>query len=503
MKRYIWIIPVVLGLFVWASMGLGTVQAQTNVILPVDASGTPITSSTVTVSIIDPVTGVDITGSWLPAPGQPINVRVNGEAVSSFVLVDDPTTALTTSTYPGVSGNFGDPTDTGLDFDNPVVVSADISIWKLTPLDSGGTAVILVNQIHTFVIPQDDDIDGIATIYETLYCPSGNCDRNADIDIGPDAESPSKDGWANIDEYRGWRVNGQYVRGDPSVKDVFIHIEEALQCTGTAVHFTGDGGNYVDLDFFFQDDLTALFFNVDTLSPAINVHRIGSDEWVDNFSHYDVISRVILTGSSPENAITDRWINRNAVHPLGSHESTTGLYYVKGVRVIQCADLGSFSPLGLADKKPPDLFHKDNGNALLFIHRIVNSYLNKIKAGGDRKLKYYTFEGSKWIDTQTFPAPYDTFDPSITDPSVKSIIKIALAHYLAHEALEHSFDVTSTVEGTRKVSYGYHHAEGTGTNVDLRVTHEYDNKGNKFYIPKYHGISDKREIRVLSSQVVP
>jgi len=512
MKRHIWIILVVLGLFAWFGMGLGTAQAQ-GVIYPVDTDPNsvnylrPKTDSPVTVSISIPG-GPVITDSWLPKLDEPVEIVVNGAVNYTINLVPsaaaDPTAngVLATSAYPGVCTNSGDPSDLTDDF--------TLDGNTLTPHDCGGMAVVTIGVVgtpgFTFVIPQDDNFNGIANNWEKLYCASGvTClNRNADIDIGPDAGSPSKDGWANIDEYRGWRVNGQYVRGDPQVKDVFIHIEQALQCIGTAVNFTGDGGTYVDLDFFFWDDPAALFFNVDTLSPEMNVHRIGSDEWVDNFSHYDVISRVILTGSSPGNAITDRWINQNAVHPLGSYESTTKLNYVKGVRVIQCADLDRTSPLGLADKKPPDLFHKDNGNAVLFIHRIVNSFLNKIKAGGTLELKYYTFEGRKWVDTQTFDAPWDPLDPSIIDDSgVKSIIKLALAHFLAHEALEHSFDVTSTGEGTRKVSYGYHHAEGTGTNVDLRVTHKYDNKGNKFYIPKYHGISDKREIRVLSSQVVP
>jgi hypothetical protein len=76
----------------------------------------------------------------------------------------------------------------------------------------------------------------------------------------------------------------------------------------------------------------------------------------------------------------------------------------------------------------------------------------------------------------------------------------ALPWYLAHEALEHSYDVTATVTTTKRASYGYHHADGSGTNVDIKITNTLTNQANKFYIPKYHGISDEREMRVLSTQ---
>jgi hypothetical protein len=500
MKRHKWKIHGVLALLAWFAMGVSLAQAQTNVILPVDASGSPIPGSPVTVSILQG--GDDRTATWFPVPGEPFIVRVNGELVSTFDLVDDATTALTTSRIPGVSTNFGDPTDTSLDFTGPVAIPPNE--FEFTPQDSGGSLVILVNENLTFVIPQDDDNDGIATNFEELRCPSGNCDPITDIDTGPDGLSPTRDGFANRDEYRGFRVNEQYVRGDPQVKDVFLHLEDTEQCTTTAGSFTGDGGTPVDLDFFFPTpaDLDDLFTNVNTLSPAMNVHRISSDEWVDNFSYYDRLSRVQLT-----DAITDRWINQNAIVPLGAEDPTvpsTGRRFVKGVRVVQCLDLFQLSPLGRADKDPPDKFDSDNGTAVLFIHRIVHSFLNKISAGGTRELAYYTFESGRWNFQSSFSFPVDP--SNVSDPSVQAIIKIALAWYLAHEAVEHSFDVTNTAQGTRKVSYGYHHAEGTGTNVDLKIEHKVDKKTsgqNKFYIPKFHGISDKREIRILSSQVAP
>jgi hypothetical protein len=506
MKRHILIIGIMIGFFAW--FGLSTSVALAQGIPPVDAAGFPIPGSPVTVSLFQDST--DVTAEWLPVPGQPVEIVINPPGDYTISLVPsaaaDPIAAgvLATSAYPGDATNYG----------SSIADDFTLSGNLLTALDHGGMAVIRVvtgsGDEYLFILPRDDDFDGIATIFESLNCPSGNCARNADIDTGPDGLSPSGDGFANIDEYKGWRVSGQYVRGNPQVKDIFLHLEDTVQCDTTAGSFPGDGGTLVDLDFFFPTsaDLDDLFANVNTLSPAMNVHRINSDEWVDNFDHYDRLSRVQLTGSSPENAITDRWINQNAIVPLGAEDPTvpsTGRRFVKGVRVVQCLDLFQLTPLGRADKDPPDKFDSDNGNAVLFIHRIINSFLNKISAGGSRDLAYYTFESGRWrLQSPTFSAPSDPND--VSDASVQAIIKIALAWYLAHEALEHSFDVTDTAEGTRKVSYGYHHAEGTGTNVDLKIVHKVDKKAsglNKFYISKFHGISDKREIRVLSDQVVP
>jgi hypothetical protein len=93
--------------------------------------------------------------------------------------------------------------------------------------------------------------------------------------------------------------------------------------------------------------------------------------------------------------------------------------------------------------------------------------------------------------------------PSTGDSGVEAIIKKALPFYLAHETAGHSLDLTLTVEGTRKVSYGYHHADGTGTNIDLKIVHKVDKKStgfNKFYIPMFFGSFDKRDMRLSETQ---
>lgn len=515
MRRHTWIVFIAVGLFAWLGLGMGFAFAQGK-IYPVKPgpSGGPLyipdLSSPITISLFQ--SGADVTSTWLPTPNVQVTIQVNGAGgatvnIGLAAAVTDPITSkvFATSAYPGDSTNSG--TDTGPDY--------SLQGNLLTSFDNGGMAAVKVTvgavngvggTAYNFIIPQDSNFNGIPDIYENQY--GGNLDRIGDIDTGPDPLSPVGDGFANIDEYRGFRVKGKYIRGDPTKKDLFVHlVEDTLQCTATAGTFTGLSGT-VSLATFFPGprplDLSSpLYMNVNTLVPAVQVHLIDDNEWVSNFSSYDKDRLVILKDTTAESATTDRWINKNAIVPLGDKDSSNPpRYFVKGVRIIQCLDLKALSPLGRSAKSPPDLFDKDNGNAVLFVHRIVKSMLNAIIAGGTRQMKYFTFEGGTWTNKKTIPAPSSSTNPSVTDPNVQSIMQIAFAWYLAHEALEHSYDVTKATEGT----YGYHHADGSGTNVDIRIVNKVDSKTsgfNNFYIPKYHGISDDRQMRVLSSQVSP
>jgi hypothetical protein len=324
----------------------------------------------------------------------------------------------------------------------------------------------------------------MADNWETLNCPNGHCAPNEDIDTGPDPESPYVgDGISNFDEYRGFRVSGAFVRGDPKVKDFFIHKEMDPQCLATqGASFAGQ-----TLSTIFGSDISPLYANM--MNNGVNVHVINEDEWVDNFVSYDKNQGVFLA-NIPDAAKMDRQISKNARWPLVND----GI--VKGVRIVECLDLNDYSPLGLADKYPHDQFYAANGNAVLFVHRVLKSIQDKINAGQGRVIKYFTFINGSWV-AQT--PTYNPNDPTQTN----AFLKIAFAWYAAHEALEHSFDVTDTAEGTNRVSYGYHHAELSGTNVDIKITQVIDKSTsgfNKFYIAKSHGVSDKREMRNLLLQ---
>jgi hypothetical protein len=512
MRRHTWIVFMAVGFFAWLGLGMGFAFAQSNVIYPVGKvyPFPPNLSSPITISLLQ--SGADVTPIWLPAPNAQVTIQVNGGTAGSFISlslvvepgVTDPITSqrFATSAYPGDCTNYG--TSTAPDY----ILQGNV----LTSYDNGGMAAVIVNVVavdgtatnYNFIIPQDSNFNGIPDIYEKQY--GGNLDRIGDIDTGPDRLSPVGDGFANVDEYRGFRVKGKYIRGDPTKKDLFVHlVEDTLQCTATAGTFTGQSGT-VSLATFFPGPLdlsSLLYMNVNTLVSAVQVHLIDDNEWVSNFSSYDKDRLVILKDTTAESATTDRWINKNAIVPLGDKDSSNPpRYFVKGVRIIQCLDLKALSPLGRSAKSPPDLFDKDNGNAVLFVHRIVKSMLNAIKAGGTRPMKYFTYEGNAWSLKSTLPAPSSSTNPSVTDPNVQSIMQIAFAWYLAHEAFEHSYDVTKATEGT----YGYHHADGSGTNVDIKIVNKVDSKTtgfNNFYIPKYHGISDDRQMRVISSQVSP
>lgn len=67
-------------------------------------------------------------------------------------------TTMKTSAYKGTCTNYGSNTDLSADY--------TLSGSTLTAQDCGGMAVILVNNTHHFIIPQDSDADGIPDLYE-------------------------------------------------------------------------------------------------------------------------------------------------------------------------------------------------------------------------------------------------------------------------------------------------------------------------------------------------
>jgi hypothetical protein len=503
MKRHTWIVCIVVALFAWVGLGTGLAA----VIYPINPqTNLPNTSSNVTLTILK-VDGVtDITGDpdQYPIPNQPFLVRLNGGGpiITYLELIDNPSSPLTTSRYPGICTNYDDPNNPvgeNLDFAPPAIVPPDR--FQLIPKDFGGRAVVRINYNSDliFAIPQDTNLDGIPDIYEIKYGYAvGGLARDGDIDTGPDASSPMRDGITNIDEYRGFRVGGVYKRGDPKRKDFFVYLEETLQCTtGTIGNFTGQTG-LVRLATFYPNGFEPLLYtNVDTLLPDTRVHRLNNEEWVSKFSSWDKTNYVTLSATNPEQ---DRWINKNSI--------ASNPKKVKGVRIIECLDLSTLSPLGQSDKKPPDLpvtspsdlaTYKDNGNAILYTHRIVKYFLNLI-TGVNKPSVYWTFENNAWVSKETIGTPPDYANPSVSDLMVVRLMQLVFPWYVAHEALNHAFDVTATPTTTRKASYGYHHADGSGTNVDIKITNTLTTKANNFYIPKYFGISDEREMRVLSSQ---
>lgn len=494
MKKHKLKILALLGMCAWFAMGINLGLAQ-EVIFQVNSSGKPLPNEPVTISILDQK-GEDITGYWLPILEEPVIVRVNNISSEAQIKLVDPSPSypdpiknqsLTTSAYPGICTNFGKDTGSDFEFDENTKV--------LTPKDFGGMAVVEisgtdmrgVNFEYFYIIPADSDFDGIPDNYEKIYCTQFTdssrltcINPGDDYDASPEENlSPKGDGIAARDEYRGFMVSGKHIRTDPRVKDLFVNLvtEQA-------------GTNQVNLKIFFGDDLTLFFANMDNFSTGLNVHHITKDEWIDYFESYSPSSGLqLLRYSDPAK---DRCITQNA---LVLPES--GKNAAKGIRLIESLDFSLKSPLGLTIKKaPPDGLEKEYGNSVIFTRRICESYDSKFNLGGDRKLRYYTFENGAWnIKWSGTGVP--------TDDDRKFILKEALAFYAAHETTGHPLDLTPTLEGTKKEAYGYHHADGTGTNIDITIVHKVDRKEtdyNNFYIPKSFGISDKRDMRILSSQ---
>jgi len=333
---------------------------------------------------------------------------------------------------------------------------------------------------NVYKIPGDSDGDGIADNYEKQFCTQFPEDErltclnpDEDDDLGPEPESAMGDGIAARDEYRGFRASGEYIRTDPRVKDLFLNL------------VTEPGGV---IETNFDTDLTPLFANMENYSTGLRVHRINSNEWIDHFASYSSATRVLLDqGAVPAE---DRQITQNALVPPAGNP-------VKGVRLIECLDLSQYSPLGLTIKKaPPDGLEKDYGNAVIFTQRIAHHYNNKFDLGESRQLQYYSFENGRWSTKWTG-------EGAPTEDDKSFILKKGLAFYAAHEACGHGLDLTSTQEGTKRNPVGYHHVAGTGTDIDIAIVHKVDKKSggyNKFYIPKSFGISDKRDMRILSIQ---
>jgi len=518
MKRYR---RTILGLFVaigcmgsWASV----VLAQSGKIFPVLLDqGDPIqpykpVQSEVTLSVKAIVDGSDINQDGWPQPGQvvKIEVRVGGAPVQAVLALAEPcpsgdpiseainSKVLWSSNYPGICTNVDTPSNFPSDRDFNLVGDS------LTVFDTGGMAVLTVsipgrNPLQ-FIIPQDSDFDGIPDWYESKSCGSHDClNRVGDIDIVPEGASQTGDGIANIDEYRGFRVGGSYGRGNPVEKDIFVHFVENAQCTGTASEMLGSSP--IRLATFYGANFSPLFGNMNSLVPGRKVYQLWSEEWVDHFDFYSDSTSPSVHLKLGTDPVTDRQINKNSLSPLG---------IMKGVRLLECLDLLKTSPLGLSSKQPPDGNEDDDGTAVIFTQRIWKSYKYKFKSGAGRLLKYFTYSNLSWgagiLPAGQTPVPTsDSNQDFLNHQGVFILMRDkTLPFYAAHEALGHGLDLTPTQEGTSKNPVGYHHVEGTGTNIDISIVHKIDKKVfpdgfNNFYIPTVFGISDKRSMRLYGS----
>jgi hypothetical protein len=517
MKKSTWMIRGVVGLLAWIGIGFAVAEAAA-VIYPVSTVSTtlppfqPNTASTVTVSILKG--GVDVTATWLPEPGETVQIVVNGLASPTISLVcpesagspcPDATATvnpiasvtLKTSAYPGRCTNFDNP--------SPLTrFSSDFQLSgnNLTSNDCGGMAVIRVTATSpatdlTFILPQDNNFNGIPEIWESIFCPGtpSTCPRGNEDNDASASNLNNGDGIAAFDEYRGFIVSGTHVRTDPRQKDLFVHPVNP-QCLATfalntnplssTASFVGGGTTtFATGDTFFGNVNTLSGVQVRRLGYTANATNYTTNEWIDRFAAYSVqaqdtgtalgtVSGFVFRDASSNLTQTppldDRQINKNAVYPVA------GTTIQKGLRVIECVVNDTSTTMGVATLGSPN----GGDNAIIYTQRIVNNYATLGATSGAANLCYQTYQGASLTPTA-----------SITHSQLMAkAIEFTAAMEIGHSIV---LTPTNTEGATKKIAspYGYHHAPQTGSNLDQAIVNKpAATCGNLFQIPTNYNTDD-------------
>ena len=327
---------------VWMGLGVGTALAAA--IPPVGAPA----GTVVTLSVLQG--NLDIADTYLPTVtinpttrtvvGAPVTLRVNGLAGATLSLA-------ASTAYPGTCTNFSAPRVSGqasTDTSSSGQPAPDFTLVgnTLTSLDCGGTATIEVRgggSVFTFKLPQDANNNGIADSFERAF--GGNLAPGADPDL---------DGITNLDEYRGFIVSGMHVRGNPTLKDLFVFLVNP-QTTGSVSLPAGAsllGKLPGDNRTVYPIDGTPLTATFDAISAVARVWLLGhkrdasgniiydgtnknTDEMIDRLQSFSItagketfvyrtsdLSTALVTITNlnrKSTPIDDRVINKNRVLP--------------------------------------------------------------------------------------------------------------------------------------------------------------------------------------------
>src|SRR6266404_1732317 len=553
-----------------------TVAVAYGQILPVGAGLVPRTGSPVTVSILQ--NGVDVTSTWLPEPGVPVTIRVNGPTSGPITLVcpdgrDGPpcgsftfaagtnpflNKALNppiarTSAYPGICTNSGLPTDVA--YDAPDFIF-DPTTNILTPTDCGGMAVIRVPTSTTtselFILPQDDNANGIPEIWERVFCPGNTCPTGAeDADAGPGAGLPNGDGLSAFDEYRGFMVSRVHVRTDPRQRDVFVHLVNAsnpgvatAQCgagsllgggplmyptptppgvtitpsaaSGTSATFTASGGGPPFTTAHIGGEIAAgtgrarivSVLNATTVvanvtAPFANTASIPS--WPLSKSLSANLQTLVpaiaihVLGYTPggTNLFTDEWVDKfSSLTPPQTLNVTDDV----SDRVVNPNRLYGTPQKGIRiieclDTNAPSVLGWAYGvgspnsvGNVIVFTQRIVNYITGLINPSPSIVKYSTFSGGVWTPPTLV---LGTGDPASVD--VKNfVISKAIQFYLGMEA-GHSLDLTPLIMTSGKNVFGHHFAPGTGDCLDQTATNKDKSGVNTFYIPSSCGGTDQSE----------
>ena len=445
----------------------------------------------------------DLADGTFPEPQQILKLvlTVNGvqTSISSISFAQPGTT-----NYRGTCTNSGLPSDTSLDFQ---YLGGD----QIRSLDCGGTAVVLVNGTYTFTFPADSDGDGIPNWYEQTYCVTNNtCLLPNDDNERIGANTNAGDGFANIDEYRGFIVNGQHFRTNPTRKDLFVHllnpVASCARKTTTTQPPLPPENSFLGTNSttsserakVFPTDGTSLF--ADLTFSAVDFHFLSyverginsapATEWVDNLSGLTGIAKdqpVYLSGT--DGFVSDRRVNINALSPpsFGTH---------KGIRAIECLDESQIYPVGLAtfplgvQVSTPD----EDTTTILYTQRIYNDYAQALTRSSTKGttsayqscalttqtcVYYQTYINgfsSNGTPTVTKTTPTRTYTPAsgsacpggATPPCTVDRNYITSKYIQYVTAMEVAHDV-SLIPVLQITQYGAHYAPGTGDNLDQQI----------------------------------
>lgn len=485
-----------------AAVGLGVSEAAV----------VPSTDGATTLSIQNP-DSTDVPISEFPSPGRTYKLVETANPLATFTL-------MSSTARPGTCTNTGSPLDLSDDF-APIANGNE-----LTARDCGGSAVVQSSSGKQYKLLPDLDTDGVPDWYEfqesaalsSAQCPNRLTCINATDDLELlGANQNSGDGFAAIDEHRGFMVSGVQVRTKTTQKDVF-EILVNPQCskvndlgpTGTSRSASLIGRASGQSHTIYPVDGTPLFRNVLNLGGSAapiadrllgysegGINPQNTTEWVDNFAGF--VNGTVTYKTGTDGAFSDRQVNQNAISPIGIH---------KAIRIIECVDNSAFSPMGFALFPPGiQVGHPDEDtNSIIFTQRIWHDYERVLSTAGSRGVvsKYktcalaipppsacvfyqtYTHSATSTTPTtatSTYTPVGGATCPGGATPPCRIDRNFIVSKYIQWVLAMEKGHSVALIPEIQIAQYGPHFAPASGDNLDQRIVVKDGKTGVIYSIP--------------------